>query len=319
MIRTRNLTRRFGTGRDTVEAVRGIDLDIAAGEVVALLGPNGAGKSTTLRILTTLLPPSEGTAEVAGIDVREDPVAVRRRIGHIGQGNGSFNGLRAAEELYSQARFHGLGRRTARARTEELLAELQLADLARRDVATLSGGQRRRLDVAMGLVHRPPLVFLDEPSAGLDPHSRAHLWEHITRLHREHGTTVVLTTHYLEEADSVADRVIVIDHGRILADGTPDQLKSRVSGDLVSLELGAANGHAVPTELARALPGARDLVLEDHVARFRIERGDAAIPDIVRALDSAGVPLRGAQVRRPSLDDVFLSLTGRSLREDQPA
>src|SRR5690606_22617123 len=220
-----------------VEAVRAIDLDVAEGETVALLGPNGAGKSTTLRMLTTMLPITRGTATVAGYDVARAPVEVRRRIGSIGQGHGSFDGLRVVEELTAQARLYGLPRRAARTRAAELIDDLQLTGLADRDVATLSGGQRRRLDLAMGLVHHPPLVFLDEPSSGLDPQSRAHLWDHIARMRAAAGTTVVLTTHYLDEADAAADRVVVIDHGQIIADGTPSQLKGKVSGDLVTVEL----------------------------------------------------------------------------------
>lgn len=319
MIQTRNLVRTFGTERGPVEAVRGIDIDVAPGEIVAILGPNGAGKSTTLRMLTTLLRPTSGSAFVAGIDVTEDPVGVRRRIGHIGQGNGSFDGLRVIEELFSQARLHGLSRSTARSRTTQLLDQLQLRDLAQRDVATLSGGQRRRLDVAMGLVHEPATVFLDEPSAGLDPQSRANLWDHIERLRLERGTTLVLTTHYLDEADAVADRVIVIDHGTIIASGTPDELKGGVSGDLVSLELGEMDDAASAAEVAKGLPGTADVTVDGRAVRFRVERGDTVTPQLVRALDAAQISLRATQVRRPTLDDVFLSLTGRSLRDEEAA
>ncbi|MEU2200940.1 ATP-binding cassette domain-containing protein [Isoptericola sp. NPDC019482] len=319
MIRTRSLTRTFRTDHGTVEAVRGIDLDVAEGEAVALLGPNGAGKSTALRMLTTLLPLTRGTATVAGHDVARDPVAVRRRIGSIGQGNGSFDGLRVLEELTAQARLYGLPRRAARRRGEELVAELELTGLADRDVATLSGGQRRRLDLAMGLVHRPPVVFLDEPSSGLDPHSRAHLWAHVARMRAEQGTTVVLTTHYLDEADTAADRVVVVDHGEIIADGTPDQLKGKVSGDLVTVELADAADAPTASGVAARLPGAQDVEREGGVVRFRIAAGDTVTPDVVRALDAAGVRMLGTRVQRPTLDDVFLTLTGRRLREDAAA
>ncbi|NED95340.1 ATP-binding cassette domain-containing protein [Phytoactinopolyspora alkaliphila] len=316
MIRTQNLTRRFTLKKETVEAVRGIDVDVQPGELVAFLGPNGAGKSTTLRMLTTLLPPSAGTAEVAGFDVVRDPVEVRRRIGHIGQGNGSLDGLRMNEELTIQGRFHGLDRTTARARAAELLDRLDLSEQADRDVARLSGGQRRRLDVAMGLIHRPRLVFLDEPSAGLDPHSRANLLEHIRRLHRDDEVTIVLTTHYLDEADAVAERVVVIDNGRIIADGTPDQLKSKVSGDLVTVALAENDDSGAARDVASRVPTAHDVEAGDSRLSFRVENGDAVLPDVVRALDSAGITLRSAQVKRPTLDDVFLTLTGRSLRDD---
>lgn len=315
MIHTTGLSRRFHSGTDVVDAVRGVDLEVAPGEVVALLGPNGAGKSTTLRMLTTLLAPTGGSATVAGHDVRADPLAVRRQIGYIGQGNGSFDGMRTREELQLQGRFYGLDRRTARQRADELLEQLQLADQANRDVATLSGGQRRRLDVAMGLIHRPPVVFLDEPSTGLDPHSRANLWEHLNRMRLEHGTTIVMTTHYLDEADSVAERVVIIDHGQIIAEGTPDQLKAKVSGDLVTVDLAEADDVPAAASLVSTIATAHAVTSGENGVGFRVAHGDMVTPEVVRALDSAGIRLLGTQVQRPTLDDVFLSLTGRSLRE----
>ncbi|AYY13073.1 ATP-binding cassette domain-containing protein [Actinobacteria bacterium YIM 96077] len=317
MINARNLVRRFSLKHETVEAVRGVDIDVAPGEVVAFLGPNGAGKSTTLRMLTTLLPPSDGTAIVAGHDVRREPQEVRKRIGHIGQGNGSMDGLQVREELYTQGRFYGLDRRTSWARTSELLEQLDLAEQASRDVARLSGGQRRRLDVAMGLIHRPGLVFLDEPTTGLDPQSRANLLDHIRWLREEQDITVVLTTHYLDEADAVAERVIVIDHGQIIADGTPDQLKSKVSGDLVTVTLAEPESVDAAAEVVSRIPTAHEIESRGDVVRFRTERGDAVMPELVRALDGPGLTLRGTNVQRPTLDDVFLTLTGRSLRDDE--
>ncbi len=252
-----------------------------------------------------------------GHDIRRDPVAVRRRIGHIGQGNGSYDGLRVDEELYAQGRFYGLDRRTARARAGDLLEQLQLSHQARRDVAKLSGGQRRRLDVALGLIHQPPLVFLDEPSAGLDPHSRSNLWEHVSRMQRERGTTIFMTTHYLDEADSVAERVIVIDHGEIIADGTPDQLKSKVSRDLVTIELSETADAPTAARIAGDVPTAHEVPTDAEAVRFRVTHGEAVTPQVVRALDAADIRLRSTQVQRPTLDDVFLSLTGRSLRDSE--
>lgn len=316
MIHAQNLVRRFTLKNETVEAVRGVDIDVEPGEIVAFLGPNGAGKSTTLRMLTTLLPPSDGVATVAGYDIGRDPVEVRKRIGHIGQGNGSFDGLRVREELYTQGRFYGLDRATARSRTAELLDQFGLSEQAERDVARLSGGQRRRLDVAMGLIHRPALVFLDEPSAGLDPHSRANLLEHIRRLRAEQDVTIFMTTHYLDEADAVAERVIVIDGGRIIADGTSDQLKAKVSGDLVTVALAEHSDVGPAADVASRIPTAHEIEPGDDGLSFRVEHGDAAMPELVRALDTAGLTLRGAQVQRPTLDDVFLTLTGRSLRDE---
>ncbi|WP_159943559.1 MULTISPECIES: ATP-binding cassette domain-containing protein [unclassified Nocardiopsis] len=322
MIRTRGLTRDFRVGKEVVQAVRGVDIDVAEGELVALLGPNGAGKSTTLRMLTTLLEPTSGTAVVAGHDVRAEPARVRRGIGFVGQGHGAGDDQRAGEELYTQGLLYGLDRRTARRRAAELIDLLELGGAADRESTKLSGGQRRRLDIAMGLIHEPRLLFLDEPSTGLDPHSRANLWEHITRLRERLGTTVVLTTHYLDEADDMAERVLVIDHGRLIADGTADELKGRVSGDLVTFTVPDADhantGAAVAGRTASA--GEPEVVTapgRDPEVRLRVERGDAVLPELLRALDAAGVPLRTVRVQRPTLDDVFLTLTGRSLREDE--
>ncbi|MBE3002287.1 ATP-binding cassette domain-containing protein [Nocardiopsis sp. HNM0947] len=236
MIRTRALARSFRSGKHTVEAVRGVDLDVAEGELVALLGPNGAGKTTLLRMLTTLLPPTAGAATVAGYDVRTDAARVRARIGVVGQGHGLGESQRARDELLTQARLYGVGRREARARADELLEMLELTGVADRGTPSLSGGQKRRLDIALGLVHRPRMLFLDEPSTGLDPQSRANLWGHVARLRAEHGTTVLVTTHYLDEADGHAERAVVVDHGTVIADGTPDALKGQVPGDRVTLD-----------------------------------------------------------------------------------
>src|SRR3954468_7142204 len=234
VIWTQGLTRHFTRHTKTVEAVRGLDLEISEGELVAFLGPNGAGKSTTLRMLTTLIEPTSGTAQVAGYDVVSERRQVRRSIGYVGQGNAAGHQQRGRDELVSQGRAFGLPRAAAHQRAEELLDAFDLTDHALRPVSTLSGGQRRRLDVAIGLVPTPRRLFLDEPSPGLDPQNRVNLQEQIRRLHDEQGTTIVLTTHYLEEADAIADRVIVIDHGRVIADDTASRLKSAL-GDLVTL------------------------------------------------------------------------------------
>src|SRR5918994_2105090 len=249
LIRTRGLTRTFGSAT----AVRELDLDVREGELVAFLGPNGAGKSTTLRLLTTLLAPTSGTATVAGCDVRTDPAGARRRIGYV-----------------------GLGRADARARTAELLDALQLGPLARRKVSTLSGGQRRRLDIALGLVHRPGLLFLDEPSTGLDPQSRANLWEHVLRLRAEHGTTIFLTTHYLDEADTMAERVLVMDRGQVIADDTAARLKSKHVGERVVVRAATPEGArrvaaAVGTEAA-------DVTVAGTEVTARVEDGPATLP-----------------------------------------
>ncbi|GAA1273048.1 hypothetical protein Psi02_05380 [Planotetraspora silvatica] len=222
MIQVRGLTRSF----DSVEAVRGVDIDVAKGEIVGFVGPNGAGKTTTLRMLTTLLRPTSGTATVAGHDLFADPAGVRRRIGYVAQGGtvGPFSEV--GEELVLQARLYGLIRADARDRVTRLLAELDLTGVDKRLAGSLSGGQKRRVDIAMGLLHRPELLFLDEPTTGLDPQSRTNLWGHVRRLREEAGMTVFLTTHYLEEADALCDRILIIDQGRIVASGTPAELKA---------------------------------------------------------------------------------------------
>ncbi|MCX4670019.1 ATP-binding cassette domain-containing protein [Streptomyces sp. NBC_01381] len=232
IISTAGLTQTFRTKRGPVEAVRGIDLTVAPGEIVGLLGPNGAGKTTTLRMLTTLLRPTGGAATVAGLDLAGDPAGVRRRIGYVAQSGGVDPSISVREELVTQGRLYRLTRTQAASRAEELAHDLGLTELLDRKCAALSGGQRRRLDVAMGLLHRPDVLFLDEPTTGLDPGSRADLWALVRRLRDEHGTTVVLTTHYLDEADALSDRLVVIDKGLVVAEGTPSSLKLQYGGSI---------------------------------------------------------------------------------------
>jgi ABC-2 type transport system ATP-binding protein len=251
---------------------------------------------------------------VAGCDLRKNPVGVRKRIGYVAQGGGSTPELKVLEEMVLQARFYGLTKADGERRSVELMKRLDIADLDDRIIKTLSGGQRRRLDVALGLVHDPRLVFLDEPSTGLDPQSRANLWGHIRSLRDEHDTTVFLTTHYLDEADALCDRILVIDHGQIVAEGTPDELKSRVSGDEVRVGV-SAEDLTRAAELAENLPGAGEISTVDTTVRFRVPRGDAALPELLRAMDAQGIPMESIQVHRPTLDDVFLTMTGRSLRD----
>ncbi|MBB4911193.1 ATP-binding cassette domain-containing protein [Actinophytocola algeriensis] len=314
MIEARGLARTFRSRGRSVEAVRGVDLDVHAGELVGFLGPNGAGKTTTLRMLTTLLRPTAGTATVGGADLLADPVGVRKKIGYVAQGGGTAPECRVIEEIEIQGRFYGLSKADAVRRGAELSEQLDIAGLEQRLVRTLSGGQKRRLDIALGLIHSPGLVFLDEPTTGLDPQSRANLWEHIRSLRAEHGVTVFLTTHYLEEADSLCDRILVIDNGEIVAEGTPDDLKAQVSGDGITVDVPAESvGDAA--EVAARLPGATDVTTVENTVRFRVPRGDTALPELLRALDGKGIPLTSLQVQRPSLDDVFLSMTGRTLRD----
>lgn len=312
---TRGLTRHFTSRKQTVEAVQGLDLEIGQGELVAFLGPNGAGKSTTLRMLTTLIPPTAGSAEVAGHDVVTGQRDVRRAIGFVGQGNGAGHRQLGRDELISQGRAHGLSRADAHRRAGELIEDLDLTAVADRKVSSLSGGQRRRLDIAMGLVHLPRVLFLDEPSTGLDPQNRANLQELIRRLHEQSGSTVVLTTHYLEEADALAGRVVVVDHGRVIADDTAARLKSGL-GDLVRL---GYDDHASAARAAARLervPDARVEVAHDAVD-LRVRDGSTMVGSLLADLAADGVPPARVEVARPTLDDVFLDLTGRSLRETQ--
>ena len=315
MIHARNLVRTFKTKTGPVEAVRGLDLDVREGELIAFLGPNGAGKSTSVRMLVTLLPPTSGSANVGGHDIVADPAGVRRAIGYVGQKTASGAYHRVREELVNQGRAQRMTGEAAKKRADELLGMLELESLANRDCASLSGGQKRRLDVALGLMHTPRILFLDEPSTGLDPHSRANLWEHILRIRRETGMTIFLTTHYLDEADTMAERVMIMDNGRMIADDTPEKLKADLAGDTIRLTLSSdAQAEAAQTAAA-TLPDAREITREGSTMRVTLSHGEAMLPRLITMLKERGVEVAGANVTRPTLDDVFLGLTGRSLRE----
>src|SRR3954447_20398119 len=321
MIEARGLVQTFRTGRGRhakeVRAVDGVDLDVREGEVVGFLGPNGAGKTTTLRMLTTLLKPTAGTARVAGYDVVTQPVQVRRSIGYVSQVGAAFSGAFAGDEVVDHGMLYGMSRQAATRRGQELFEQLQLDGLWRRMPKNMSGGQKRRLDVVMGLVQDPSLVFLDEPTTGLDPQARANLWDHIEGLRSRLGATVFLTTHYLDEADALADRIVVIDQGRIVASDTSDNLKTQVSGDLVDLEVASSDQVGVAAQrLASIADGVE--TAGRHV-RGRVQRAGRVVPALLRDLDSAGVSLDSIEVLRPTLDDVFLTLTGRSLRDAEAA
>ena len=315
MISAHGLARTFKTRDATVEAVRGIDLEVASGELVGLLGPNGAGKTTTQRMLATLLTPTAGEATVAGCDLRRDPIGVRRQLGYVSQSGGTNPAAKVDEELVTQAELYGLSRAAGRARAKQLREVLDLADLGDRLIKTLAGGQRRRLDIALGLVHEPKLVFLDEPSTGLDPQTRANLWTHIKMLRDRDRATILLTTHYLEEADALCDRILIIDHGKIVASGTPAELKRRISGDLVTFEV---DDVARATTLLDGHGVARDITTVEGGLRVTVENGEAQALPLMRALDAGGIKVGALAIRHPSLDDVFLTLTGRSLRDAPP-
>jgi ABC-2 type transport system ATP-binding protein len=318
MIVTRELKKTFSSRKNTVEAVRGIDLQVAAGEIFGFLGPNGAGKTTTLRMLATLVPPTSGDGTVAGVDLRRDPQEVRRRIGYVPQGGSTDPSETGRGELVIQGRLYGMSATVAKARAAEVLATLDLESAADRTISTYSGGMKRRLDVGLGIIHRPPVLFLDEPTTGLDPQARARMWDEVRTL-REQGTTVFLTTHYLEEADALADRLAIIDQGRIVAEGTPDELKRQIAGDVVTL--GVDGSREMVVGLVTGLPFVREATgdEEDGIVRLYVDRGETAVPQILRVLDGAGLAPQSIALHRPSLDDVFLRQTGRSLRDEAAA
>lgn len=305
------LVKSFG---GTVKALDGVSLEVAPGTVLGLLGPNGAGKTTTVNVLTTLLRPDAGRAEVAGIDVLRNPEAVRRSIGLAGQYAAVDDNLTGAENLTLVGRLNHLPTATAKSRATDLLERFGLADAAGRTAKTYSGGMRRRLDLAAALVARPPVLFLDEPTTGLDPRSRIDLWGVIEDLVRE-GTTVLLTTQYLEEADRLADTISVVDHGRVIAEGTSAQLKERLGGAVVEVRMDDADQ---ARRAAGALAGAgdADISVEAELVRVPANNGTTTLTEVVRRLDADGLTARGLQLREPSLDDVFLALTGRAADSD---
>src|SRR5258705_1549219 len=317
MIETRDLRRTFKSRKSEVEAVRGVDLSVGAGEIFGLLGPNGAGKTTTLRMLATLLSPTSGEATVAGADLRREPQLVRQRIGYVPQGGSTDPAETGRGELVLQGRLYGMSKSDATTRAADVLRTLDLEAAADRATGTYSGGMKRRLDVGLGIVHRPSVLFLDEPTTGLDPQARARMWDEIRAL-RELGTTVFLTTHYLEEADALADRLAIIDHGRIVAEGTSDELKQQVAGDVITLGVEGPRDRVVA--LAGGLPFVREIgEHDDDFIRLYVDRAETAMPQLLRFLDSAGVATISIALNKPSLDDVFLRQTGRSLRDDAAA
>ncbi|MGO4835331.1 ATP-binding cassette domain-containing protein, partial [Rhizobiaceae sp. 2RAB30] len=269
--------------------------------------------------LTTLLPMSSGSANVGGHDVAREPALVRRKIGYVGQKTASGPYHRVRDELIVQGKAQRMSEAASRKRADELLEMLELFALAKRDCASLSGGQQRRLDVALGLMHTPSILFLDEPTTGLDPHSRANLWEHIMRVRKQTGMTIFLTTHYLEEADTMAERVMIMDNGKMIADDTPERLKADLAGDVIRVALTSTDEGSSAAEIAQHLPSARDVVRNGATLAVTVKDGEAVLPIFLRTLQDKGVGIAGANVKRPTLDDVFLGLTGRSLRENAVA
>jgi ABC-2 type transport system ATP-binding protein len=318
---TKTFTSRVGKGKESriVEAVKGVDMQVRKGEIFGFLGPNGAGKSTTMRMLSTLLPPTSGRATVVEHDLLQAPQKVRERIGYVGQAGGTEESLTGVENLMLQAQLYRLSYVDAQKRTQHLIEKLELSQFATRLVKTYSGGQRRRLDLAMGMVHHPTLLFLDEPTTGLDPQSRVRLWDEVRKL-RDEGTTIFITTHYLDEADALCDRLAIIDGGRIVSEGAPDSLKRQIGGDVITLGFDAQNGaRQRADEVLRGQHFVREVRPAENGVSLVVEGGDSALPQVLRLLDGAGMHIQTVSMNRPSLDDVFLRLTGRSLRETAEA
>ena len=300
--------------------MRGVDLAVKPGEIFGFLGPNGAGKTTTLRILATLLRPDSGDAVIAGADLRRSPGQVRKQIGFVAQGSGTNDQSTGRRELVLQARMYGVPKSAAIRLADGVITAFQLEEFVDRKISAYSGGQRRRLDVALGVIHRPRVLFLDEPTAGLDPPSRARVWQEVRRL-RDDGMTVFLTTHYLDEADALCDRISIIDGGLIVAEGTPSELKREISGDVVIVDLAAPDTAGAP-EPATILDAAKILADQQCVEscetigqtlRLYVDSGATAIPQIMRALSGKEIEPGAVETRRPSLDDVFLAKTGRTI------
>jgi ABC-2 type transport system ATP-binding protein len=303
-----------------VRALDGVSFDVAAGSVFGLLGPNGAGKSTIVKILTTLSRPDQGEAVVAGLDVLRRPDRVRRAIGCVAQNSGVDVNATGRENMLLQGRLYGMGGRVLEQRVDTLLERFGLADAARRVTRTYSGGMQRKLDVALGLVHRPEVLFLDEPTTGLDPEARTDMWSEIERLTGEEGLTILLTTHYLEEADRLARRLAIVDQGKVVAQGSPDELKSELHGDAVHIELDAPEADGRVAAALAPLSEVHDVVVErGRLVHARTDNGARAVPVMLQALEAQGLPVASVTVARPSLDDVYLMYTGRRFAEADTA
>ena len=298
-----------------IEALDGVSFAVRGGEVFALLGPNGAGKSTTVRVLTTLTKPDSGSATVAGHDVVRHPNRARSALGYVPQDSGIDREATGRENLMLQGRIYGMRGPELKRRVDELLELVGLADAAGRVVRGYSGGMKRRLDIALGLVHRPSVLFLDEPTTGLDPEARVAMWEEVQRLAAQESLTILLTTHYLEEADQLADRLAIVSRGRIIVEGTPEELKRGLQGELVTVDLqNGQAGDAVP--VVERFEGARETAAEGQQVRTRVPNGAQAIPALLSALEGAGIAVASVATSRPSLDDVYLHYTGREFSAD---
>src|ERR687895_325007 len=305
------LVKKYGE----VQALDGLSFSVPEGGVFGLLGPNGAGKSTTVKILTTLSRADAGNARVGGLDVVRDPDKVRHLIGVVAQKSGLDPEATGRENVRLQGQIYGLHGRELEQRIDELLARFGLADAGDRIVRGYSGGMQRRLDIALALIHRPRVLFMDEPTTGLDPEVRADMWQEISRLAREEGLTVLLTTHYMEEADVLASRLVILDRGRIVAEGTPEQLKGELQGDAVHVELGEAEANGSVQSALAQVPGISEASVDGRLLRARADNGARAVPAVLQALESNGIEVAAVTVARPSLEDVYLRYAGRTFSE----
>ncbi len=307
------LSKTFKSRASVVESVKDVTIRVDRGEIFGFIGPNGAGKTTTMRMLTTLLRPTAGKAAIAGFDLALEADKIRRKIGYVSQAGGLDPACTARENLVFQAQLYGFSLHDAKKRAQELITNFLLDSFADRPVSTYSGGQKRRVDVTLALVHKPMLLFLDEPTTGLDPQTRAHLWQELRNI-QENGTTIFLTTHYLDEADYLCNRIAIIDYGTIVAQGTPTLLKSQIGGDIVLLGLEKYSESV--KNLIQSQPFVREISENKEGLRIQVDQGELALTHLVRLFDNTQVSLQRISLSRPTLDDVFLKQTGRSLREN---
>ena len=314
ILKTEKLKKVFKGKKGVVESVKDVTIEVRQGEIFGFIGPNGAGKTTTMRMLTTLLQPTSGKVTIAGHDLIKEPHAIRQKVGYVSQSGGLDPYTSAHENIVFQAQLYGASKVQAYNRAQELIQTLALESFAQRPVSTYSGGQKRRVDIALALVHHPLLVFLDEPTTGLDPQSRAHLWQELKKI-RSQGTTIFLTTHYLDEADALCDRIAIIDHGTIVTQGIPQTLKRQIAGDIVTLGC-ATIAYKDLEGLIKGQPFVKEIHESKEGLRVSVDQGETALVHLVRLLDNAHIPVQNISLSRPTLDDVFLKQTGRSLRED---
>jgi ABC-2 type transport system ATP-binding protein len=311
-----NLVKHFKSNKEIVKAVNGVNLTLQRGIIFGFLGPNGAGKTTTLRMLTTLMELTSGQVTIVGYDLVKDAAKIRTKIGYVSQKGGLFDTCPGRENLVIQGQLYGMPHKQAQARAQELIDSLELSSFIDRGVRTYSGGQKRRVDLAMGLMHKPELLFLDEPTTGLDPQSRAHFWKELRKV-KDTGMTIFVTTHYLDEADVLCDEIAIMDHGTIVARGTPENLKKEVAGDTIILGIEVQENTTLENIIAtiKTHDMIREATIKDDKIRFCVESGEMAIPILMPLLCNAGCTIKSLELTRPSLDDVFFKQTGHSLRD----